>query len=107
MAKKKTCFSCDKDPREGWIFCSTECIRKHAVKAIEILSKNKSKTSLVSKTHVLVMEPLTNTMLNGPNAPLESNLETWLLSHPTYHAVLPSSDPSAKFYGANTSKFYG
>ena len=34
-------------------------------------------------------------------------LESWLLTHPTYHAVLPRIDPSAKFYGSNTSKFYG
>ena len=74
VVKKKTCFCCDKEPKEGWIFCSDECIKKHAAKAIEILSRNKSKTSLIGKTHVLVIEPQTNTMLNGPNAPLESNL---------------------------------
>jgi len=71
------------------------------------LSRNKSKTSLIGKTHVLVIEPQTNTMLGGPNAPLESNLESWLLTHPTYHAVLPRIDPSAKFYGSKTSSFYG
>jgi hypothetical protein len=107
VVKKKTCFCCDKEPKEGWIYSSEECVKKHAARAIQILSRNKSKTSLISKTHVLVMEPLTNTMLNGPNAPLESNLESWLLSHPTYHAVLPSKDPGSKFYGVSTSKFYG
>ena len=55
----------------------------------------------------LVMDPLTNTMLNGPNAPTEATLHTWLQSHPTFHVVLPKSDTRSKFYGTNTSKFYG
>ncbi len=60
-----------------------------------------------SSSHVLVMQPGTTVMINGPNAPTESNLETWLKSHPTFHAVLPWNDPKSKFYGHKTTKFYG
>lgn len=110
--KKKTCYVCERAPKEGSIFCSDSCIIKHANKAIEMLKKDKPKTGLstaamMMKSHVLVMEPQTNTMLNGPNAPTENTLQSWLLSHPSYHVVLPSNDPSSKFYGTNTSKFYG
>ena len=73
---------------------------------MELFKKTKPKGT-VHKSHVLVMDPLTNTMLNGPNAPTEATLHTWLQSHPTFHVVLPKSDTRSKFYGTNTSKFYG
>ena len=77
-----------------------------------MLKKDKPKSGLsapamMMKSHVLVMEPQTNAMLNGPNAPTESTLQSWLLAHPTYHVVLPSNDPNSKFYGTSTSMFYG
>jgi len=105
--EEKKCFvGCDKLPIDGSIYCSEKCITKHANKAVELFKKTKPKGT-VHKSHVLVMDPLTNTMLNGPNAPTEATLHTWLQSHPTFHVVLPKSDTRSKFYGTNTSKFYG
>ena len=52
-----------------------------------------------TKNHLLVMEPSTNTMLSGPNAPTEASLEDWLKEHPTFHVVMPSAMPTSRFYG--------
>ncbi|CAB4061353.1 unnamed protein product [Lepeophtheirus salmonis] len=68
-------------------------------------SENISQPSANSgKTQVLVIEPNTNTMLNGPNAPTEGTLEVWLKSHPTFHVVMPTSLPTSKFYGNSSKK---
>ncbi len=100
---------CSKPAKENWVYCCEDCVKKHVKKALEVLRKNKPKfsSSLSIKSHVLVMEPSSNTLLNPPNAPTESNLETWLLTHPSYHAILPNSDTNSKFYSTSTSKFYG
>ena len=62
----------------------------------------KSQTPTKSSTpplNIMVMDPKANTILNGPSAPNDTNLEVWLLKHPTYHVVMPSSLPTSKFYG--------
>lgn len=35
---------------------------------------------------------------SGPNAPLASNLISWLKNHPTYEIVRPGQLPTSKFY---------
>ena len=105
--EEKKCFVCDKIPKEGSIYCSDDCITKHANKAIELLKKTKPKGQTDLKRPVLVTDPLSNAMLQGPSAPTEATLHSWLLSHPTFHVVLPKSSPSSKFYSTSTSKFYG
>ena len=62
---------------------------------------------MTAKTQILVMEPGTTQMINGPSAPTESNLESWLKTHPTFHAVLPKTDHKSKFYGHKASKLTG
>ena len=52
----------------------------------------------VTKNHLLVMDPATNTMLSGPNAPTTATLKEWLKSHPTFHVIMPSAMPTSKFY---------
>ena len=105
--EEKKCFVCEKIPKEGSIYCSDDCITKHANKAIELLKKTKPKGQTDLKRPVLVTDPLSNAMLQGPSAPTEATLHSWLLSHPTFHVVLPKSSPSSKFYSTTTSKFYG
>uniref|UniRef100_A0A0K2USI9 AGAP004866PAlike [Tribolium castaneum] n=1 Tax=Lepeophtheirus salmonis TaxID=72036 RepID=A0A0K2USI9_LEPSM len=110
--KERSCFVCDKPPRMNSIFCSDDCISKHANKAKALLHKSRPKASEnisqpsanSGKTQVLVIEPNTNTMLNGPNAPTEGTLEVWLKSHPTFHVVMPTSLPTSKFYGNSSKK---
>ena len=104
--EEKKCFLCEKLPKEGSIYCSDECIIKHATKAVDINKKNRPKGS-TNKAPIMVIDPLVNSVINGPAAPTEENLQSWLLAHPTFHVVLANNDQRSKFYGTNTTKFYG
>ena len=52
---------------------------------------------------MVVLEPKTNTLLNGPNAPTEGSLQSWLQAHTSFHVVMPSKPSSSKFYGGSHS----
>ncbi len=119
---------CDKPPNPQSIYCSSDCIVKHATKAKEAFLKEKTvrgkkvctlwpkkcksvrtlndfhlsikaSSSSALPPSVMVMDPKSNTTLIGPSAPSGKNLEAWLLRHPTYHVVMPTSLPSSRFYG--------
>ena len=53
---------------------------------------------------VVVLEPKTNTLLNGPNAPTEGSLQSWLQTHTSFHVVMPSKPSSSRFYGSGSQK---
>ena len=55
------------------------------------LKKKKKEDAKILKPnhHVVVMEPKTNTLLNGPKAPMVGNLLRWLQSHNSYHVLMP------------------
>ena len=50
-----------------------------------------------------MLEPKTNTLLNGPNAPTEGSLQTWLQAHTSFHVVMPSKPTSSTIYGGGSS----
>merc|ERR1719447_1779686 len=56
---------------------------------------------------VVVLEPKTNTLLNGPNAPTQATLPSWLLAHPTFHAVLGRQSSSSSFYNKEKKRDEG
>ena len=62
-------------------------------------SSQGNSSSSAAKANIVVMDPKTNTMLNGPNAPTETNMEQWIRNHPSFHIVIPSHLPTSKFYG--------
>lgn len=45
-SKERTCFVCENPPKPGSIYCSDECIRKHASKARATFKSDKSRTSV-------------------------------------------------------------
>jgi len=103
--KVVTCHMCSNKPRESSIYCSEECIKAHANQALSLLTQDGKTTK--ANNPVVVLEPKTNTLLNGPNAPTEGSLQTWLQAHTSFHVVMPSKPSSSKFYGAgahNSSK---
>ena len=55
--------------------------------------------NLRKTTKVMVMDPVTKTLLTGPNAPTEENLGVWLKAHPSFHVVMPKAQAASKFYG--------
>eukprot|EP00092_Neocalanus_flemingeri_P057326 GFUD01068113.1.p1 GENE.GFUD01068113.1~~GFUD01068113.1.p1 ORF type:complete len:1909 (-),score=640.60 GFUD01068113.1:4-5181(-) len=97
--KVVTCHMCTKQPRESSIYCSEDCIKAHANQALSLLTQG-GKTRK-DNNPVVVLEPKTNTLLNGPNAPTEGSLQTWLQSHASFHVVMPSKPSSSKFYGGS------
>ena len=92
---------CHQSAVEGSIYCSDQCITAHVTAALSVLTKD-GKTSKANNP-VVVLEPKTNTLLTGPNAPTESSLKTWLLNHKTYHVVLPGK-MSSKSLASSSSK---
>ena len=90
VAEKKkgaSCHMCQNPARALTIYCSDECVTAHATQALAVLTKD-GKTYKATNP-VVVLEPKTNTLLTGPNAPTEASLESWLQSHKTFHVVMP------------------
>lgn len=110
----KLCLVCKKPARPGSIYCSDECIGKHAQDALvhtKLGSKSDIKSSPSHKSddvdfdkqiqtskivknkenRVIVFERATNRCLTGANAPTAQNLKQWLKEHPTFQAVTPGT----------------
>jgi len=100
--KVVTCHMCKEKPRESSIYCSEACIKAHASQALSLLTQDGKMTK--ANNPVVVLEPKTNTLLNGPNAPTEGSLQTWLQSHTSFHVVMPSKPSSSRFYGGSHPK---
>ncbi|XP_055853477.1 uncharacterized protein LOC129917135 [Episyrphus balteatus] len=114
-----TCIVCKKQARANSIYCSDDCIRKHAQNALNAVKvpeaippsppvklgpdekKKKSKglfEDLLSMAdrkpkveRVCVLERRTGKLLTGSNAPTTLNLKKWLQDNPTFEVVQPGS----------------
>ncbi|XP_039276051.1 death-inducer obliterator 1 isoform X2 [Nilaparvata lugens] len=99
------CIVCKKSALSDSIYCSDECIVKHGEESLEFINKERGdvsgKTQIDSR--VIVAERKTGRLIAGPNAPLASNLISWLKNHPTYEIVRPSVLPTSKFYPQSKS----
>ena len=82
-----SCHVCTNPARRDSIYCSEACITSHASQALSVLTKG-GKTYKANNP-VVVLEPKTNTLFTGPNAPTESSLESWLQIHRSFHVVMP------------------
>lgn len=100
-ARAVRCHMCPKPPRQTSIYCSDACIKAHAAQALKLLKESNASKS---NNTVVVLEPKTNTLLNGPNAPTQEKLQDWLAEHTSYHVVMPSQSSSAKFYAERKHK---
>ncbi|RZF43446.1 hypothetical protein LSTR_LSTR001707 [Laodelphax striatellus] len=94
------CIVCKKTALPDSIYCSDECIVKHGEESLEFINKERGDVSgkTQSDSRVIVAERKTGRLIAGPNAPLASNLISWLKNHPTYEIVRPSALPTSKFY---------
>merc|ERR1719180_416213 len=100
--KTPTCHMCPNPPNQASIYCSEHCISLHAGEALKQLGSKAS-----GRNPVVVLEPKTNTLLNGPNAPTQATLPSWLLAHPTFHAVLSRQSSSSSFYNKEKKREEG
>ena len=82
-----SCHICPKPARSDSIYCSEACITSHASEALSVLTKDGK--NYKASNPVVVLEPKTNTLFTGPNAPTESSLESWLQIHRSFHVVMP------------------
>ncbi|XP_067935635.1 death-inducer obliterator 1-like [Watersipora subatra] len=106
---------CDNWAEENKIYCSLNCIIKHANESLDIINKEKSKT--VGPKHesgkvsadLVVMERHTGRLVTGAHAPVPDNLISWLTKHPSYEVLRPGQQmghvsSSSSFYGKKKSK---
>ncbi|KAI4464945.1 transcription factor s-ii zinc finger domain-containing protein [Holotrichia oblita] len=77
--KTPGCIVCGKPSRSSSIYCSDNCILKHA-QGVE---------------KVVVFERKSGKILSGSNAPSAANLDKWLVDHPGFEVVRSTSKPSA------------
>ncbi|XP_052873632.1 uncharacterized protein LOC128278950 [Anopheles cruzii] len=103
------CIVCGNPAKPSSIYCSDDCIRKHAGSIPTVKSDNKAKerttsvpssvlsTSLTESSPgsandtIIVMERKTGRCMTGKNAPTEENIKKWLQDHPTFEVVPPGS----------------
>ncbi|KFB50296.1 AGAP004866-PA-like protein [Anopheles sinensis] len=107
--KEASCVVCSKPAKPSSIYCSDDCIRKHASStvasaAVPVAKVEKPRerpptttqavpSPTVSKDTnvVIVMERKTGRCITGKNAPSLENLKSWLEAHPTFELVPPGS----------------
>ncbi|KAK3578905.1 hypothetical protein CHS0354_035525 [Potamilus streckersoni] len=89
---------CKNEARKDSIYCSNECIVKHAQNALKVLQKSQETGSAKSQIkdaggseRVAVVDRKTGQVLSGSKAPSKAELEKWLENHPTYEVFAPSS----------------
>ncbi|KAL3891724.1 hypothetical protein ACJMK2_003974 [Sinanodonta woodiana] len=96
---------CQNEARKDSIYCSNECIVKHAQNALKVLQKSHETGSAKipikdagGSERVAVVDRKTGQVLSGSKAPSKAELEKWLENHPTYEVFAPSSKvtPSKK-----------
>ena len=97
-----SCHVCPNPARSDSIYCGEACISSHASQALDVLTKG-GKTYKASNP-VVVLEPKTNTLFTGPNAPTESSLESWLQIHRSFHVVMPGKKIIGKSSNPTPSK---
>lgn len=113
-----TCIVCKKPARPNSIYCSDDCIRKHAQNALNAVKVPEASTTSTLKLgpddkkkktkglfedllsmadrkpkveRVCVLERRTGKLLTGSNAPTTLNLKKWIQDNPTFEVVQPGS----------------
>lgn len=98
---------CKRDARLGSVYCSNDCIVRHAQESLRLLRSDKQRVSgnkpidvrPSEVDRVMVMERRSGRVLTGPDAPTEAQLEIWLETHPTFEVMQPSVSSPSTFYG--------
>ncbi|XP_069159094.1 PHD finger protein 3 isoform X1 [Procambarus clarkii] len=115
--------SCNKAPKADSIYCSNDCVLKHAQMSLKMLGKTDKVEEVQcgidavsslekSKPRVLVYHKSTGKILSGGEAPTLVQLKEWLEEHPDYAVLQPGMmGSSGTVISTNTqlspSNFYG
>lgn len=102
-SSKTSCIVCKKPARASSIYCSNNCIWKHAQDSLITQSASnkegepgKSTENQKAESRVIVYERKSGRLLAGPNAPTADNLKSWLQSNPTFEVVRPGTLSTTK-----------
>ncbi|XP_077990047.1 uncharacterized protein LOC144444491 [Glandiceps talaboti] len=97
---------CNKQASSNSVFCSNECIGIHVRVALKIIEREREKTFGIRKDSrggrqldtklkdsdtVAVIERHTGRVLAGLSAPTVTNLEEWIIKHPTFEVLRPGT----------------
>ena len=90
--------NCNKARMLNAVYCSEDCIAKHAKESVRLLAEEKQKQMGSSREaskpdpseRVIVFQRSTGKILTGPTAPTVRTLQMWLENHPSFE-VLRSS----------------
>lgn len=120
------CIVCSVKPsRVHSVYCSDDCIRKHATKTVSASSASESEassapitpslesptdgekkttqTKIISQlfkdkaNHVVVIEKTTGKIFSGKSAPTYDKLQQWLTEHPTFEVLKPGTPQATAF----------
>ncbi|KAK8734955.1 hypothetical protein OTU49_005745, partial [Cherax quadricarinatus] len=115
--------SCNKAPKADSIYCSNDCVLKHAQMSLKMLGKTDKVEQVQnvvdavnalekSEPRVLVYQKNTAKILTGGEAPTLGQLKEWLKDHPDFAALQPGMmGTSGPVISTNiqhsTTNFYG
>lgn len=92
-----SCIVCKSQARPNSIYCSDDCIRKHAQTTSSNVSSTPAKFNsrpeytITKNNRVIVFEKKSGRVLTGNTAPTPDTLKQWLLDNPTFEVVKPGS----------------
>lgn len=100
-----SCIVCKNAARPNSIYCSDDCIRKHAQTTAPNVSssqsdsssshdkpkKSKAEYTITKNNRVIVFEFKSGRVLTGNTAPTPETLKQWLQDNPTFQVVKPGS----------------
>ena len=106
---KEKCTMCGQTARAGSVYCSDDCISKHAQESLNLIEQDRSKMygasrmsgSQTALERIVVFERKTGKILTGPAAPTDSTLHLWLEKHPTFEVLRPGQQ-----VGQSAAVFY-
>lgn len=109
---KTGCIVCRKFARVNSIYCSDECILKHAQDSLGTQAGSKAESDTEKppldkqkpESRVIVYERKSGRLLAGPNAPTAENLRPWLQKNPTFEVVRPGTLSTIKPNTLNKKK---
>ena len=100
---------CEKLSTPPSVYCSQDCVEKHAAYCLKklsdrgVLHSSNPSEFVRGSGGVSVLEKGTGTLLVGVAAPSEKNLVPWLMEHPSYQVYLHTKGGKSKSsYHCNT-----
>ncbi|CAF0801500.1 unnamed protein product [Didymodactylos carnosus] len=88
--KKIHCIlhGCDNWSKLGWVYCSTQCIRKHINDTLRAIQIAKGSDKL-TRDDIMLYEQKSDTILNSSAVPAPVDICDWITRHPSFQVMRP------------------